>query len=87
MSPSRSDSETSSARSAPATAPAADGNAIQETTRQSTRPARACRRPPAPAAAAEIAMFVPAALSGLPVASTMNGSRRVPRTSPSIEPR
>ena len=43
-----------------------DGNAIQATTRQSTRPSRACRRPPAPAAAAEIAMFVPAARERAP---------------------
>ncbi len=86
MSQYRSDSETLSARSAPATAPATDGNAIQATTRQSTRPSRAWRKPPAPAAAAEIAMFVPAAASGLPVASTMNGRRSVPRTRPSIEP-
>ena len=39
-----------------------------------------------PAAAAEMAMFVPAAASGLPVSATISGSRSVPSTSPSIEP-
>ena len=32
----------------PATAPTTDGGAVQATTRQSTRPSRACFRPPAP---------------------------------------
>jgi hypothetical protein len=41
---------------------------------------------PAPAAAAEMAMFVPAAASGLPEATTISGSRSVPRTRPRAEP-
>ena len=79
-------SETSSATSAPRIAPTIDGGAIHATTRQSTRPSRAWRIAPAPADAAEIAMFVPAAASGLPVTATISGSRSVPSTSPSIEP-
>ncbi len=79
-------SDTSSASSAPTTAPTTDGGAIQATTCQSTRPSRTWRRPPAPADAAEMAMFVPAALAGLPVATKMSGRRSVPRTRPSIEP-
>ena len=63
-----------------------DGGAIQATTRQSTRPSRAWRKAPAPAEAAEMAMFVPAAASGLPETATISGSRSVPSTSPSIEP-
>ena len=49
-------------------------------------PARAWLTAPEAAAAAEIAMFVPAAASGLPVSATIRGSRSVPSTSPSIEP-
>jgi hypothetical protein len=64
-----------------------DGGPIQATIRQSTRPSRMCRTLPAAAAAAEIAMFVPAAASGLPDATTINGSRSVPRTSPSAAPK
>ena len=79
-------SETSPAASAPRTAPATDGGAIQATIRQSTRRSRAWRIAPAPADAAEIAMFVPAAASGLPVNATIRGSRSVPSTNPSIEP-
>ena len=33
-----------------------------------------------------MAMFVPAAASGLPETATISGSRSVPSTSPSIEP-
>ena len=71
----------------PAIAPTTDGGAVHATIRQSTRPSRACFSPPAPAAAAETAMFVPAAVRGLPVARTISGSRSVPSTRPSIEPR
>ena len=83
----RSVSDTSSATSAPTTAPTTEGGAIQATTSQSTRPSRACFRPPAPAAAAEIAMLVPAAARGLPEAITMRGNLSVPSTSPSIDPK
>ena len=74
-------------RARPTIAPAIDGGAIHATTRQSTRPSRACRHPPAAAAAALIAMFVPAAAAGFPAASRTAGSRSVPSTSPTTEPR
>ena len=55
--------------------------------RQLTRPARACVRPPASAATALTAMFVPAAAAVLPDANRTAGSRRLPSTSPTIDPR
>ena len=48
--------------------------------------ARAASRP-TPAAAALIAMFVPAAAAGLPAASRIAGRRSVPSTSPTADPR
>ena len=73
--------------SPPTTAPMIDGGAIHATTRQSTRPSRACRQPPDAAAAALIAMFVPAAAAGFPAAKRTAGRRSVPSTSPTTEPR
>ena len=63
--------------------------AAPSTPRCASRPARsrAWLTAPDAAAAAEIAMFVPAAASGLPLIATISGSRSVPSTSPSIEPR
>src|SRR5439155_8950633 len=55
--------------------------------RQSTRPARACCQPPEAAAAALIAMFVPAAALGLPESRRMSGNLSVPRTRPTAAPR
>jgi hypothetical protein len=64
-----------------------DGGVIQATRRQSTRPSRACLQPPDAAAAALIAMFVPAADAALPETTRIAGSRSVPRTSPTAAPR
>ena len=68
-------------------APTTDGGAIHATTRQSTRPARACWMPPVAAEAALMAMFVPAAVAASPETTRTSGRRSVPSTSPSIEPR
>ena len=50
-------------------------------------PRAACVRPPASAATALTAMFVPAAAAVLPDANRTAGSRRLPSTSPTIDPR
>src|SRR4051812_1999164 len=63
-----------------------DGGVIQPTTRQSTRPARACVAPAVRAADALTAMFVPAAVAGGDAATRTAGRRRLPRTRPIAPP-
>ncbi len=67
-------------------APTTDGGVIQATTRQSTRPARACWMPPVAAEAALMAMFVPAAVDASPETRSTSGKPQRAEDEPEHRP-